>query len=421
MSAYSLEDFDSVPSAKEIVYGNVDLQALPDVESVKTLARWSTDMLELFNRDAQWFAGEAGSKQDRSAAMARLAYSGAEMGWEDGQIAAILYDVDDRWGKYVHRRDREKRLLDFVNRARAKVGYNVLEPIDLSRFGQRELAPVVSPEQAARPLIWGFNDFVEADFPINWMLEGLLAQGGLGLVTGFPGTGKTQFCIALAAHLALGADRFLKWDNIGGHKKVLFLSLEMGAAPLNLFMGTISKGYTDLRTLNKNLLVGPFGEPLPLDTPEGQAFLNNLLDEYMPDVIIIDSLQAVISKEMTDELAVKSFFGYLSVVREKYRCAMVIVHHNRKKSNDHQKKDVELSDVYGSTYIAAEVDFILSLRLTDPKNSSLLSVDQLKSRLGKMQSPFEMYRDENLGFSIDFENLMNQFPVKGEKDEVLTV
>jgi len=410
-TTYTLDDFNLVPSAKEIVYGNVDLEALPSVEEVQKLARWTPDMLELFSKDADHFAGVAGEKQDRSAAMARLAYYGAEMGWDDQQIAAVLYDADDRWGKYKDRRDREKRLLDFVNRARAKHGYSTVTAVDLSRFAKREFE-VVEPDQAARPLVWGFDDFVQADFPINWMLEGLLAQGGLGLITGFPGTGKTQFGIALGAHLALGADKFLKWDNVSGHKKVLFLSLEMGPAPLNLFMTTISKGYSDMRTLNKNLLVGPFGEPLPLDTKEGQAFLNNLLDEYMPDVIIIDSLQAVISKEMTDELSVKAFFHYLSVVREKYRCAMVVIHHNRKKSNDNQKKEIEQSDVYGSTYIVAEVDFVLSLSLPEPSNTSLLKATMLKTRLGKQITPFEMYRDENLGFSIDFDNLMHQFPVK---------
>lgn len=411
-STYSLDDFSGVPSAKEIVYGNVDVGALPDVETVKTLARWTPDVLSLFEKPASYFSGEDGEKRDRSAAMTRLAYFGAELGWEDTQITAVLYDADDRWGKYVHRRDREKRLLDFVNRARAKHGYNYDKVPDFSLLDTKKFT-VVDAEKTAKPLIYGFDDFAKADFPINWMLEDLLSEGGVGLVTGFPGTGKTQFGIAMGAHLALGAKEFLKWKNPNGHKKVLFLSLEMGAAPLNLFLRTIGRGYEDMHTLNKNFLVGPFGEPLPLDTPQGQAFLNSILDEYMPDVIFIDSLQAVISKEMTDELSVKSFFHYLSSVREKYRCGMVIIHHNRKKPNDAQKKSVELSDVYGSTFIAAEVDWAMSLRLNDPTDSSMLSVDMLKNRLGKMTEPFEMYRDENLGFSTEFAHLIHTPPKKG--------
>lgn len=407
MRTYSVHDFDQIPSAKEIVTGKVNLQALPDIESVKTLARWTQDMVELFGRDAAYFAGDPArglDKQDRSGALARLAHSGAEQGWTDEQITAVLYDADDRWGKYVARRDRDKRLIDFVNRARAKHGYTLLTDIDLSKFARP--STTVLPDEAAEPLIWGFEDFVNADYPINWVFDQLLAQQGLGLVTGFPGTGKTQFAIAMAASAALGQGKFLKWGNSGGHKKVLFLSLEMSKAPLNLFMKTIAGGYEDLHTLNRNFLVAPFGTPIPLDTKEGQAFLNNLLDEYMPDIVFIDSLQAAISKEMTDELSIKSFLHYLSVVREKYKCAMVIIHHNRKKPNDDQKKQVEQSDVYGSTFIVAEVDFVLSLKLLNP---SLLGVDMLKNRLGKTLPSFEIYRDETLGFSLDFENLQTQF------------
>jgi hypothetical protein len=412
MKTYSLSDFDAVPSAKEIVTDKIDLGNLPAVEDVRNLARWTTDAVELFAQPSEYFEQQAdGTKQDRSAALMRLAYSGAELGWTDNQIAAVLYDADDRWGKYVNRRDRDKRLIDFVNRARAKHGYSGPVDIDLSKFMKK--ATEVSPEQAAQPLVYGFNDFIESDFPIDWMLHGLFATGGLGLITAHPGVGKTQFALAMGAHLALGRDNFLKWSNVSGHKKVLFLSLEMSKAPLNLFLRTIAQGYDDLHTLNKNFLVAPFGTPLPLDTPQGQAFLNNLLDEFMPDVVIIDSFQAVISKEMTDELSVKAFFHYLQTVREKYRCGMAVIHHNRKTPNEKgATKAPELSDVYGSTFIAAEVDFVLSLRKPDKENDSLLSVDMLKNRLGPVLQPFDMYRDVNLGFGIEFEDLAKRFATK---------
>lgn len=414
---YSLSDFDAVPSAKEIVTDKIDLGNLPTVDDVRQLARWTEDAVELFNRDGAYFEPKPdGTKEDRSGALTRLAMLGAELGWDDNQIAAVLYDADDRWGKYVNRRDRDKRLVDFVNRARAKHGYTQPFDIDMSKF--RKPVIEIAPDEAGAPLVYGFTDFIESDFPINWTLEGLLAEGGLGLITAHPGVGKTQLALAMGAHLALGHDRFLKWNNVGGHKKVLFLSLEMSKAPLNLFLRVIAQGYDDARTLNKNFLVAPFGVPLPLDTKEGQAFLNNLLDEFMPDVVVIDSFQAVISKEMTDELSVKAFFHYLQSVREKYRCAMVIIHHNRKTPNEKgATKAPELSDVYGSTFIAAEVDFVLSLRKPDKENDSLITVDMLKNRLGRAIAPFDVYRDEHLGFSIEFENLMQNFAKKKEEED----
>jgi archaellum biogenesis ATPase FlaH len=90
----------------------------------------------------------------------------------------------------------------------------------------------------------------------------------------------------------------------------------MGAAPLNHFMGIIAKGYQDRNTLNRNFLVAPFGTPMYLDTQEGQVFFDQIMNDHMPDVVVIDSLQKISSKELTDEQAVKNLIHYLAAVEE---------------------------------------------------------------------------------------------------------
>ena len=400
---YSLDDFAHIAAARKIVSTDLVLGELPALEDVKALATWTPEFLDKFNRDHKYFAGPP--KKDRSAAMSELAHMGAELGWSDENIAAVLYNADDRWGKYKHRRDRDRRITDFINRARQKHGYNALENVDLTRM--IESANQTTPVMGESKLIYGYQDFVDAEFKIEWVLQGLLAQGGFGLITGYPGTGKTQFSIALGAHMALGNKKFLTWDNVAGSKKVLFLSLEMSAAPLNHFMATIGKGYEDKNTLNRNFLVAPFGTPINLDTPEGQVFFDQIMNDHMPDILVIDSLQKVSSKELTDEQAVKNLIHYLANVRAKYSCAMLMIHHNRKKPNDGQKKGVELSDVYGSTYITTDVDFVVSLKTID---GDLLQVDTLKNRLGPTFEPFNITRNpENLSFTTDLGNVFNQF------------
>jgi len=400
---YGIEDFSHIPSARKIVSTDLVIGELPSLDDVKVLARWTPELLEKFNRDASYFAGPP--KRDRSAAMSELAHLGAELGWSDENIAVVLYDADNRWGKYKHRRDRERRVTDFINRARQKHGYNSLENVDLTKLinSANQSAPVMGESK----LVYGYQDFVDAEFKIEWVLSGLLAQGGFGLITGYPGTGKTQLSIALGAHMALGEKKFLTWDNVAGNKKVLFLSLEMSAAPLNHFMGTIGKAYDNKNTLNRNFLVAPFGTPINLDTPEGQIFFDQIMNDHMPDILVIDSLQKISSKELTDEQAVKNLIHYLATVRAKYSCAMVMIHHNRKKANDGQKKGVELSDVYGSTYITTDVDFVLSLKVVE---GNLLQVDTLKNRLGPTFDAFNITRNpDNLSFTTDLGNIFNQF------------
>lgn len=410
---YRLEDFDNIPSPKELVGNDVLTGELPSLDEVKTLAKWTDDMREKFNRTSEDF--QTGAAKDRSAALAELAYLGAENGWTDEQIAVVLYDADDRWGKYKGRKNRDRLLIDLVNRARQKYGYNTPANVDLAKLinSANQSAPIVGESQ----LIYGYDDFVKAEFRVEWILKDLLAQGGFGLVTGYPGTGKTQLCIAIGAHLALGEKSFLKWKNNKGTKKVMFLSLEMGAAPLNLFMSTIAKGYDDMRTLNRNFLVAPFGTPMPLDTEEGQTFMDTLMGEHMPDVVIVDSLQKIISKELTDEQGVKNLIHYLATMRSRFGCSLLVVHHNRKKANDAQKKSVELSDVYGSTYITTDVDFVLSLKQEDEEG--MLTVSTLKNRLGPTIEDFLIYRDsDTLGFDLDLSKILHH---KKEKSGGLSI
>jgi hypothetical protein len=227
------------------------------------------------------------------------------------------------------------------------------------------------------------------------------------MIVADPGTGKTQLALHMGAHMALGYEEWLKWKHVGGRQKVLFLSLEMAEAPLHLFMQTLIESYGDREILNRNLLIMPLGLPLPLDTKDGQAFLTSVLDEFMPDVVIIDSFQAAVSKEMTDETSMKEFFSYLAVTRKRHKCSVILIHHNRKRSNEQKKSgEVMLDDVYGSRFISAALDFVVSIREGSP---NVLTVDMLKCRLGKRIESFDMTRDSKLFFSTDLENIQELF------------
>lgn len=403
MRAYSLADFAAVPSVTDLVKNTLELADLPSIDQVKTLATWPEKLYEIFS--APYTAG-----MDRSARMAEMSYLMAEAGWSDEQMMTALQDVDDRWGKYRGRSDRGSRLVDLINRARQKYGY---APADEMLTGLLALAASNSGISGEQRDVYGYLDFLESEFHVDWLLEGLFASGGLGLVTGYPGTGKTQLCLQIAHYLALGYDSFLRWQNVDGRpRKVMFLSLEMSANPLHLFLSTIAREYDadSHELLQRNLMIVPTGIPVPLDTKEGQTYLNHLLDEYHPDVLIVDSMQKIISNDLTDEQSVKKLIHYLALVRKKYEVSMLVIHHNRKKSNDGQRKEVELSDVYGSTYLTTDVDFVLSLRRV---NSEMLSVDLLKNRLGPTVEAFEIYRNENLNFSLERDLMLEKLQLQG--------
>lgn len=380
MIRYSLSAFAEVP----VVYADStaiqeSLDEIPDIASFGADVHWQDDLVELW---------ETEEPRDRSSALMEAAYLAAESQWGDPQILSLLYALDDRWQKYTNRshKVRERILKELLERARVKIGYEGLQLPDTSGFLDQHSAAVMDETD-----VLGFGDFIDRSYPIDWMFEGLLSHGGAGLITGWPGAGKTTLSLQMAADAALGND-FLRWKSTG-RVKVLYLSLEMAAPPLHLFVTSSKEQYTakEIAALNRNLLLAPFGVPLHVDKKEGYERLIGLLEKHSPDVVFIDSLSMITPKDLTDEEAMKTLFDGLAVVRQETKTAFVIIHHNRKKAADAQKsKRVEQSDIYGSTYITAKVDFAVNLTKMEEKN--VVQLDTLKNRLGPEPDPFELIR-----------------------------
>lgn len=376
----NLKAFADVPSLAEVVQQDIQLSSKPAIEAVIREAKWSTDMWNLFHS----VKDEVG---DRSAALTKLAFFGVEDGFTNEQIYAVIENADERWEKYTKRRDREKRLLDIITYVREKKGHDPIE------------TPTPPQQVVGDKVVYGFQDILDAEVSLEWIMEGLIPVQGFGVISGDPGVGKTQLGIQLACSLALGED-FVGWKNSGGKRKVLFLSLEMSLPSVKYFMGLIANEYKDdisRHTLQQNFMTLPLGEGIPFDRPEGQAFIDSLLQEYMPDVLFIDSLQKTISKELTDELAIRSFTEYLKKhVRHKYNTAVYIIHHNRKgQSGD--RGPATLNDLHGSRFLSAELDF--SINVSKYLKGSV-TIDNTKNRLAAERDRFDLQRNENLKFSI---------------------
>src|SRR5690606_763451 len=137
----------------------------------------------------------------------------------------------------------------------------------------------------------------------------------------------------MALHIAGGRDKFLQWDVVG-ERKVLFLSLEMATVGIKEFMVKIAGYYDNHTILSKNFHIAPLDDNIALDRIEGQQFLDNLIAEYKPDVLFIDSMQKVTQKELTDELSSKALLNYFDKVRKRHGIAIFAIHHDRKRPSE---------------------------------------------------------------------------------------
>lgn len=413
-AVYPVEAFSELPTPAEAIREEINLSDIPDIDSVKTLAKWDADLAELFNTSEK----EAKSPGfDRSGALARVAYKGAELGWDDNQIYAALLDADDRWGKYKGRTTREKILIELVNRARAKVGY---DPISDNALLNKLLGGADDGEdpEADLPEFLSVGQLNALPGISEWLVEGLLLPKGIGLITGRPGTGKTQLALQLAADLACGREEFLGHKLSGEPKKVMFLSLEMSSFQLQHFTARLATTY-DSPLLDTNLSIYHKGEPLFLNDETAQRVMDKWMDDLLPDVVIVDSLSEATS-DLSNDDTMSDFFKFLKALRHYHKAGMVFVHHHRKKANDaaSRKQANSQSDIYGSFKIAASVDFALDLEdRNDPEGT--LDLQLLKSRFLPRGETVKVFRDDNLHFTeaTDEKFLTNMMDPKGDDSD----
>lgn len=397
---YPLSAFDHLPRPKDAIREAVQMGDLPTFEEVLDEAEWTASLLELVQTSGEDMQHQS---RDRSGALQLIAYEGAEQGWSDVQIMAVLLDTDDRWGKYTNRpaATREKILVDLVNRARAKVGYETkseLKGLAKALTGVKEVEEGEKPQDK---VLFSIKELAEMPGVEDWIVEDLLVPRGLGLFTGRPGVGKTQLAFQLAADLACGRGRFLQQNIPAEPVKVLFLSLEMNMYQLGHIAKPVFERYPDLK--QSNLPIYAKGEMLPLDEESGQAYFEQLVSKLKPGVIIIDSLSHMARAELTSDTEMKTAFEFLQRARNQYDFALIIIHHHRKKANDAQskKRPNDLSDVYGSFYITAAVDFALDLeeRAEDIEDGTI-TLSMLKNRYARIPEPVKVVRNDQLNFDV---------------------
>lgn len=350
-------------------------QEIPSIRTVLAEGKWKREFLNLL---------EKSEPSDRSGALMALAFYAAEAGFNDTAIYSVVEDADSRWGKYRDRSDRVRRLVDIVDKARRKYPYGIAQTDFGDVFGD------ITEVENAPKIVWNFQEFMDADFHISWVLDNLFPRKGYGIIYGMPGVGKTLLGMDLAFCLAFGSD-WMIWKNSAGPQNVLFLSLEMNHVTLQLQYSKMIASFSpiQLKELQEHLFIAPLAETIPLDTQEGRAKVEGFLMQYRPDVLYIDSLSESSYKSLLDDEGVRDMNRYFRYIREKYNCSLYVVHHDRKSG---ATKHQDLDSMWGSRFISSAADFILFLQNTEPKSDQILCIHD-KNRLGVTEQNFMIDRD----------------------------
>lgn len=367
---HNLGDFSSYEAPEKIDADTLNIKAIPDVMDVIYEYALGVKFKDVFST--------VPAEGDRSTYYMRVGYYAAEAGCSNEEIYSLLYNYDDRVGKYKKREDRTRRLIDIIERVRIKYPLvNSEEELDSDAL---EIYDVIS-----------FNNQV---LEIDWLIPDLLQDKGNMLLVGPPGVGKTQVALNFAFGLSTGSE-VLNYA-IDKPRKVLFVSCEMGPVDLKVFTEKMMSHYEDKHDLlSENFFVLPLGEPLYLNTTTGQDKLIRAADVLGIDGFIFDSLGSATSKSLTDEEATKGLLDFNDRLRNSMDVFSWFIHHNR-KATENNKEPSGLADVYGSQYITARATTVLSLW---PVQHGVLKVRELKKRLAPQEADWFIQRQRGLHFS----------------------
>jgi len=346
----------------------IPLGSIPDVMDLVFKYQWSEEASKLWRSIAP--VGE------RSTMLMRLGYFCAEMGMSNEEVYSVIRNADDRWGKFKNRTDRERRLLDLIEKVRIKY-------------------PTVLQDEGDEHLVLGWNTLLETEFSVEWLIPDVLQKQGYMLLTGPSGVGKTQFSLQVGKHLALGQD-FLQFG-ITTPTKILMISCEMGLLDLKVFMESMSADLSpqEKLLLEENFLIEPRGEPFYIDSYKGQEELKRILEFTKPDLLIWDSVGSASSGEISSESTVKSLMDFNDHLRQEYNLATWYIHHQRKGTENNKEPNTQ-NDVYGNQYLVNRATSVFCLW---PQDSNSIKVIELKRRLSQKNEPWTIQRVEGLNFA----------------------
>ncbi len=218
---------------------------------------------------------------------------------------------------------------------------------------------------------FSLGEILSTSYPeTDWLVEGLIPNGGITCITGKPGVGKSFLTLYLAQMIASGQpflDRFSTEP-----KSVCILTKE-----------------DPRRLIQKRLKLLQFDENLPVSfSDDMNAFCNNdehlqmiedLLDRTESEVLIIDSFIRVVGG---DENLSKDVTKVHEVLKKLTQQGITIIFTHHQGKEDAGKAGIDKPR--GSSDIGAMVDSLLNFS----KRDGLITVEHAKSRWDESMGTF---------------------------------
>jgi KaiC/GvpD/RAD55 family RecA-like ATPase len=194
------------------------------------------------------------------------------------------------------------------------------------------LALMPSNDNVGRPIPIEFFSDIEPNLDGLWTIKDLIALGGLILIYGAPGTGKSFFVLDMAIHVALGRDWFGRRARQGG---VIYVCAEGQEGARRRI-----KAFREHHQIAEEV---PFAlVPSQLDLLEG-GDVERLVEAVTEQaarlscpiaMVIVDTLSRTFGGGDENSSAMASYVANLGRLQRDLDCGLIVVHHAPKNQEN---------------------------------------------------------------------------------------
>jgi len=209
-----------------------------------------------------------------------------------------------------------------------------------------------------------FEDLLDSESEaIDWLVSGLLPVGETVLLCALPKVGKSKLAIDLAFSVATGESRFLGQETKQG--KVLLITPD--ASKMSLKQELTKRGFRKQDSPNLHIF--------PEWSIDQMAVLEEELENFRPDLVVIDSLKKITAGKEISENSAEFADNIIALndMLKRYRATGILVHHAN-KSND----AIGVERARGSTAIVGScwgTWMLERIPKKDPNNAKRMIVD----------------------------------------------
>lgn len=190
----------------------------------------------------------------------------------------------------------------------------------------RDLPP---DSRAERLRVVAAGDITAEPGRTGWLVEGLWAAQGVGVIGGAPKSCKTWLALDLAVSVASSTPALGRFAVVQPGPVLLYAAEDAPAHVQQRLDGVASARGLDLCRLEIRLILAP---SLRLDTTRDRARLRKTLDEERPRLLILDPLVRLHQADENSAAEMSSLLGELRALQRSHELAVLLVHHLRKNA-----------------------------------------------------------------------------------------